>query len=213
MHKQIKRYNSKYITYIQAGAELTDANMCSVKDNVGESISAKNPYYCELTAGYWAAKNDKANNFLGLYHYSRGLDLDDEGLTTRLNGDSSVIVAYPYVARYSMMSRMHRTDYEIIRDAVLSINSEYKDAVDEYFSSRYFIPGNIIVASRIVFCEYYDWLMAVIDKCRDLLVNKYKMPVAKRVWGYYGEHLQNIFLLHHKKELNISFARIKSMSE
>lgn len=35
LHKQMKEYDSKYITYIQAGAALTDIEMCPVKDNVG----------------------------------------------------------------------------------------------------------------------------------------------------------------------------------
>lgn len=40
------------------------------KDNEGDNISAKNPYYCELTGIYYAWKNIPAE-YLGLVHYRR----------------------------------------------------------------------------------------------------------------------------------------------
>ena len=47
-----------------------------IGDNTGDNISCKNPYYCELTAQYWAWKNCKAD-YIGLMHYRRHLSFDD----------------------------------------------------------------------------------------------------------------------------------------
>jgi hypothetical protein len=39
-------------------------------DDTGEHISERNPYYCELTAVYWAWKNIEAD-YIGISHYRR----------------------------------------------------------------------------------------------------------------------------------------------
>src|SRR5699024_57674 len=55
---------------IQSGTELSNSELGFQKDNVGDNISSKNPYYCELTALYWLWKNVNAD-YKGLVHYRR----------------------------------------------------------------------------------------------------------------------------------------------
>ena len=54
---------------VHVGAEGKDS-IGYTPDNTGENISAKNPYFCELTGLYWAWKNLDAD-FIGLVHYRR----------------------------------------------------------------------------------------------------------------------------------------------
>ena len=46
-----------------------------IGDDTGDNISKKNPYYCELTAQYWAWKNDNAD-YYGFFHYRRYFSFD-----------------------------------------------------------------------------------------------------------------------------------------
>lgn len=59
------------MTPIQVGASLAKEKMQGMlHDDEGENISQLNPYYCELTAQYWAWKNLDAD-YYGFFHYRR----------------------------------------------------------------------------------------------------------------------------------------------
>jgi Domain of unknown function (DUF4422) len=67
------RPKAPYITPIQAGAALHPA-LDMPGDDTGESISARNDLYSELTAYYWVFKNaPRQTDMLGLCHYRRYL--------------------------------------------------------------------------------------------------------------------------------------------
>ena len=68
-HKKYKMPEDNLYFPIQVGAEGKEEIGFS-KDNVGENISLKNPYFCELTAMYWAWKNMQVD-YIGLVHYRR----------------------------------------------------------------------------------------------------------------------------------------------
>ena len=57
---------------IQVGKALhPDLDLGFQCDNTGDNISEKNGTYCELTALYWAWKNLKDVDYIGLCHYRR----------------------------------------------------------------------------------------------------------------------------------------------
>ncbi len=70
LHKQYEVPNSDIYLPVQVGVEGKEKILDYQPDNEGENISSKNPYYCELTALYWAWKNLKAD-YIGLAHYRR----------------------------------------------------------------------------------------------------------------------------------------------
>ena len=68
-HKKYQMPEDDMYLPVHAGAEGKE-DLSYQKDNEGENISSKNPYYSELTSIYWAWKNLNAD-YIGLVHYRR----------------------------------------------------------------------------------------------------------------------------------------------
>lgn len=65
---------------IQVGTLLSKSRFSGMlHDDTGDNISSQNRSYCELTAQYWAWKNEEADYF-GFFHYRRYLTFVDTSL-------------------------------------------------------------------------------------------------------------------------------------
>lgn len=77
-HKPSYVPKNPYLYPIQVGTALSDKRLEGMlHDDEGESISDRNKTYCELTAQYWAWKNDKAD-YYGFFHYRRYFSFDPQ---------------------------------------------------------------------------------------------------------------------------------------
>lgn len=79
-HKDCPIIKTDCLIPIQVGRTLSKEKLDMIGDDTGNNISNKNPNYCELTALYWAWKNqDKLNNpdYIGLFHYRRFFDFNN----------------------------------------------------------------------------------------------------------------------------------------
>lgn len=77
-HKPSPVFESDIFVPIQVGAQGSAWNSGFVRDDSGDNISSKNPFYCELTGLYWAWKNylpaHPEVDCIGLCHYRRFLN-------------------------------------------------------------------------------------------------------------------------------------------
>lgn len=72
-HKECYLPKGAFFYPIQVGAACAQKRMEGMlHDDVGDNISKKNLSYCELTAQYWAWKNEDAD-YYGFFHYRRYL--------------------------------------------------------------------------------------------------------------------------------------------
>ena len=69
-HKDGYLYEDKIYQPIHVGKNNSNLDLFILGDNEGENISNLNPYYCELTATYWAWKN-LDSEYKGICHYRR----------------------------------------------------------------------------------------------------------------------------------------------
>lgn len=76
-HKKCDLPHNPLYKPIFVGASINSENIPAnfLRDDAGKNISKKNPYFCELTALYWAWQNEKALDYIGLCHYRRFLSL------------------------------------------------------------------------------------------------------------------------------------------
>lgn len=210
-HRQKEIYKSKYIKYIQAGAGLTNIVTCDITDNKGDNISEKNAFFCELTAGYWAYKNDHESDYIGLYHYSRGLEMSDSQIDEIVGAGVDVVLPDPYIYRYAILEMTERVHVNIMMEAIYNIYPEYVCSTERFFSSKEFFPGNIVFAKKKIFCEYYKWMLDVIKEC-EKIKKKRGYPIKERIWGYYGEYLTTIYFKHHiKKYERVLYSKMKNL--
>lgn len=75
-HKESYVPENPYLYPIQVGAAQAEKKLAGMLyDDEGENISEKNKCYCELTAQYWAWKNEEAD-YYGFFHYRRYMAFD-----------------------------------------------------------------------------------------------------------------------------------------
>lgn len=89
-HKDSYVPNNNLLYPIQVGTSLNSKIPgMAYYDNTGDNISDKNKSYCELTAQYWAWKNDEAD-YYGFFHYRRYFSFSDKKYETDTFGDIKV---------------------------------------------------------------------------------------------------------------------------
>ena len=77
-HKNYEMPKDPLYLPVFVGKEIhPDVNHTFQGDSTGDNISAKNPYYNELTAIYWGWKNLDVDA-MGLVHYRRYLSLNHQ---------------------------------------------------------------------------------------------------------------------------------------
>lgn len=80
-HKNFYVPKNTLLVPVQVGAALADKHFDKMEhDDSGENISSKNRMYCELTAQYWAWKNNTDCDYVGFFHYRRYLNFSGNDL-------------------------------------------------------------------------------------------------------------------------------------
>ncbi|MBR3622329.1 MAG: DUF4422 domain-containing protein [Selenomonadaceae bacterium] len=193
----------------QAGFDIS--NKADFYDDTGENISFKNPNRCEMTAYYWIWKNRLNTNdeYVGVYHYRRFLDISDDDLRRIKANDVDVVLPFPMI-HYPNASVHHtwyvkEEDWTVMRKVVRELYPEYDAAFDEIFSQPYFYNYNITIAKKKVFADYCSWLFPILDA-----VEERSSPIGKdradRYTAYMSESLATLYFMYHRRDLKIYHA-------
>lgn len=230
-HKQDVHADMPPYCPIHVGKALSDVQLDMICDNQGEdNISFKNQSYCELTGMYWAWKNLKNVDIIGLCHYRRYFDFHgtcgylipyknipvekfkDCNITVPQNiinkiNNGDIVVARPFYSSYNLIINysLHHIsdDIRVLQDIIRSTQPRiFVDAFRHVMYNRnYLIPYNMFIMRWADFDEYCNWLFPLLEKVECKIDISHYNQFQTRIYGFMAERLFNVWLYATKKHL------------
>ncbi|MDF2563310.1 MAG: Uncharacterized protein K0R99_4756 [Microbacterium sp.] len=203
---------------IQVGRALAEQDLGFQGDDTGDSISEKNPSYCELTALYWAWRNLDAD-VVGLSHYRRYFTGTRSGPNGRhilsaeearsLMSDHDVVVARPrnyYIETVaSHYAHAHvAQDLTAVRRGISDASPQLIDAFDATMARRSLSLYNMFLMRHDYLDAYASWLFDVLEVAEASIDLDDRTAFQQRAFGFLGERLLNVWLWHHRHDLRIA---------
>lgn len=212
--------------YIRVG-EYTGEEL---NDKTGNSISEKNPFYCELTALYWIWKNYDVRDYIGMCHYRRFFDLTNEGDYEIKNikkdgynckelvcdglknefSNADVILPVPKVfnktAEESYKTGHRKEDFDVMKKIIHNRYPEYDEAVDSFCTSYKYSLYNMFIMKKDIFYDYMDWLFSILFEAEKYIKIPYDDKYQRRIFGFLAERLLNIYV--QKNNLRVKYKPI-----
>lgn len=191
---------------VQAGINIL--GQADFYDNDGINISATNPNRCEMTAHYWVWKNRLATDdeYVGVCHYRRTLDLSDEDLKKMKDNDVDIVLPYPML-HYPNAGIQHtwyvsEQDWNLMKKVVSEIYPAYGERVDEVFAAPEFYNYNMMIAKKQVFADYCEWLYPILDRIEETSEPK-GVNRCDRYTAYMSESLETLYFMVNRNKLKI----------
>ncbi len=224
-HKKVELPQHEYFLPIQAGAALHERLKGYQPDSEGDNISEKNPHFCELTCHYWAWKNLKNVDIVGLNHYRRFFDFEcqwpmfspDKHYTSTEkflhntyhfpdldNWLKEYDIILPPCRHWRVSNTKQYGDYhiakdwEMLRQIINERSPEYIPAFEKTMDrSNRSVGYNMFITQWRHFDAYSAWLFDILFEV-ERRVPPIDDPIQSRIYGYMSERLINVFCEHHK---------------
>lgn len=196
------------------------------KDDTGNNISDKNPYFCELTGLYWAWKNLDAD-YIGLVHYRRYFTLskkrfmkEDEKFKNVLTSkevnellkDTNIIL--PKKRRYFIETlyghykhTMHIEPLDITREIIAEKYPKYLKEFDRLKKRTSAHCFNMFIMKKDVMDKYLDWLFNILFELEKRVDASQYDAFHARFYGRISERLLDVYILTN----NLPYKEVKVM--
>ena len=199
---------------IRVGKALSKDDFEHLSDESGENISTKNRNFSELTALYWAWKNNyfRGYDYCGLVHYRRYFKGDlPFGKTSILsereieNYLETYDVVLPRKRKYYVETvrdhyahAHHEKDLDALNGIILEKHPEYINTFDAQMNRRELYLYNMFVIKKELFDNYMEWLFDILFELEKRVnISEYDNYQA-RVFGFLAERLFNVWLQYHQ---------------
>jgi len=224
-HKDYEFPKDKIYVPIHVGKAINNSDLGIQGDDTEDNISLKNQSFCELTALYWAWKNDffKDVDYCGLVHYRRyfqgkDIELKDKFIASESEllthfSDSAVDVLLPKKRNYYIESiekhyknAHNEKDLLKTRKIIDELYPEYLVLFDELMGQTTIYLFNMSVMRVEDFNNYCEWLFDILFTLEKRIDISDYDSYQKRVFGFLSERLFNVWIKHNKlkiKELKV----------
>lgn len=218
-HKKYEMPKDKMYIPVQVGAEGKD-DLGYIKDNTGDNISKKNPFFCELTGLYWAWKNLDAE-YIGLAHYRRHF------MYTKKNNNNKFLNVLTYKEASNLLERndvilptkrnyiietlynhykhtMYVEPLDETRNVIKKLYPDYLDEFDNLKKRRSAHMFNMFIMKKEIFDDYCKWLFNILFELEKRTDNTQYDNFHARFYGRISELLLDVYL----RKNNISYKEI-----
>ena len=221
-HKTYEFPKVDYYVPIHVGKARNNNELGIQGDNEGDNISLKNGSFCELTALYWAWKNDFFSDveYAGLVHYRRyfngqGVTLkdksiasEDELLSYLKSADCVVSKKRNYVIEsvYEHYKNAHfAKDMDLTREIIAQNYADYILAFDKVMSGKTLHLFNMFVMKKEMFYDYCEWMFDILFRLEQQVDISSYDTYQSRIFGFISERLFNVWLVKN----NINLVEVK----
>lgn len=165
-HKASHILENDSVRPIHVGAAAADHVLPMQRDDEGDHISEKNPYFCELTAQYWAWKNDTTSSHVGLQHYRRFLQInpDTNKDTLSIHGTRLPGFFYGFIDDIGQSTDQIEhcvAEYDIVLPIPFDVsNIGFRSTREQYAKSEHHIGSDLNLVEEIIASDHPDYLSA-----------------------------------------------------
>lgn len=217
-HKSYEFPQVEYYVPIHVGKAKSQHDLGLLGDDTGDNISQKNSSFCELTALYWAWKNNifAEQQYAGLVHYRRyfsgqGVSLkgqtvvSEQELLDLLQSCDAVVAKkrnYYIETIYNHYKNAHHIeDLDKVRVIIAKDYPNYLHSFDELMNRKKIHLFNMFVMKKELFDAYCEWVFDILFKLESQIDISQYDNYQKRVFGFISERLFNVWLIHHQLKL------------
>ena len=199
-------------------------------DDTGDNISVKNSSYCELTGMYWAWKNLKNVDVIGLCHYRRYFDFHGQcrrfrpyelfptekfsslnisipdRFTEGLKEGEAVVAAPRHFMNsiyFDYCCSHYSDDFRILHKVVEK--TQPKDMQRAFYKIMYMnnllSPTNMFIMTWKDFDEYCTFMFGILEEVEKYTDISNYNPLQARIYGYLAERLFNVWLYAKRMKL------------
>lgn len=211
-HRKYKMPEDEIYMPLQVGAEGKE-NLGYEKDNVGDNISSKNAYFCELTGIYWAWKNLDAD-YIGLSHYRRYFTCskttpkkEEEKFKVLLNREQvekileTTDIILPKARKYYIENlydhyrhTMHIEPLDETRKIIEEQCSEYLVEFDKLHKRTSAHMFNMLIMKKEYLDKYCDWMFKILFELEKRIDPKQYDSFHARYLGRISELLLDVWI-------------------